>query len=91
MFRRTWLLQPALLEQAMGRQALALLVQLEAAVHVEEDRAEVTRALFRQHPDAAILTSFLGLGELAGARLLAEIGDDRRRFAAARRPPPAGR
>ena len=30
-FRRTWLQQPALVEQAMGRQALALLVQLEAA------------------------------------------------------------
>src|SRR5919204_6431888 len=83
-FRRTWLQQPALVEQAMGRQALALLVQLEAAAQAEEDLAEATRLLFRQHPDAAIFTSFPGLGELPGARLLAEIGDHRARFADAR-------
>ncbi|MGJ6970223.1 transposase, partial [Streptosporangium sp. G11] len=36
------------------------------------------------HPDHAIVTSFPGLGELTGARLFAEIGDDRTRFADAR-------
>ena len=36
---------------------------------------------FDQHPDAEIITSFPGLGPLTGARVLAEIGDDRSRFA----------
>jgi transposase len=36
------------------------------------------------HPDAEIITSFPGLGSLTGARVLAEIGDDRSRFADAR-------
>ena len=36
--------------------------------------------IFNQHPDAGIITSFPGLGPVAGARVLAEIGDDRSRF-----------
>ena len=39
---------------------------------------------FNQHPDAGIITSFPGLGPLTGARVLAETGDDRSRFADAR-------
>jgi transposase len=39
---------------------------------------------FAQHPDAATITSLPGLAALTGARLLAEIGDDRARFADAR-------
>ena len=35
---------------------------------------------FNQHPDAGIITSFPGIGALTGARVLAEIGDDRSRF-----------
>ena len=35
---------------------------------------------FNLHPDAGIITSFPGLGVLTGARVLAEIGDDRSRF-----------
>ncbi|GAA3510982.1 transposase [Streptosporangium album] len=40
----------------------------------------------RRHPltIAAIITSFPGLADLTGARVLAEIGDDRDRFADAR-------
>ncbi len=34
---------------------------------------------FREHPDHAIITSFPGLADLTGARVLAEIGDDRTR------------
>jgi len=37
-----------------------------------------------QHPDAEIITSLPGLESLTGARVLAEIGDDRSRFADAR-------
>lgn len=39
---------------------------------------------FPQHPDAEILLSFPGLGIQLTARVLAEIGDDRGRFADAR-------
>jgi transposase len=39
---------------------------------------------FNQHPDAGSITSFPRLGLLAGARVLAETGDDRSRFADAR-------
>jgi transposase len=39
---------------------------------------------FDTHPDAPIITSQPGLGALTGARVLAEIGDDRSRFRDAR-------
>lgn len=39
---------------------------------------------FPQHPDAEILLSFPGLGIQLAARVLAELGDDRARFADAR-------
>src|SRR5216684_5597739 len=83
-FRRTWLHQLPMVEEAMGRQALALLKQLEAAARAADDLAEATRLVFQQHPQMAIFTSFPGLGELPAARLLAEIGDDATRFADAR-------
>jgi transposase len=51
---------------------------------VRHELAEATRVAFQQHRDSAIFTSFPGLGELPSARLLAEIGDDRTRFADAR-------
>ncbi|MFD7045473.1 transposase [Rhodococcus jostii] len=45
---------------------------------------EAASEAFRQHPDHRVITSFPGLGEATGARVLAEIGDDRDRFADAR-------
>lgn len=76
--------QLPLVEQAMGRQALALVRQLEATCVSAEDLAEASVQAFETHPDAEIITSFPGLGPLSGARVLAEIGDDRSRFADAR-------
>jgi transposase len=46
--------------------------------------AEAAAQAFQQHPDHAIITSFPGLNDNLGARVLAEIGDDRARFADAR-------
>ncbi|MFI6313140.1 IS110 family transposase [Nocardia fusca] len=83
-FAGTYLQQPPQVEVAMGIQLTALLRQLDAAVTAAEDLAEAAIAHFEQHPDAKILTSFPGLGSLSGARVLAEIGDDRARFAHAR-------
>jgi hypothetical protein len=73
---RTWLHQLQMAEEAMGRQAQALLKQLEAAAQAPDDLAEATRLVFQQHPQMAIFTSFSGLGELPAARLPAEIGDN---------------
>jgi transposase len=77
--------QLPLVEQAMGRQTLALVRQLEAACASADDLAQAAAESFEKHPDAEIITSFPGLGALSGARVLAEIGDDRSRFADARR------
>jgi len=64
----------------MGRQALALLRQLDAACTSADDLEAAAIDSFNQHPDAGIITSFPGLGPLTGARVLGEIGDDRSRF-----------
>jgi transposase len=72
--------QLPLVEQAMGRQARALLHRLDAACQAADDLEQAATESFNQHPDAGIITSFPGLGSLTGARVLAEIGDDRSRF-----------
>jgi transposase len=79
-FRAPQMRQLPLVEQAMGRQALALLRQLDAACTSADDLEQATVQSFNLHPDAGIITSFPGLGALTGARVLAEIGDDRSRF-----------
>jgi len=79
-FRKEQMRQLPLVEQAMGRQALALLRQLDAACASADDLEAAATESFNQHPDAGIITSFPGLGPLAGARVLAETGDDRSRF-----------
>jgi hypothetical protein len=79
-----YLRQPPLVEQAMGHQAAALLRALDTACANAEELAAATEKAFDQHPDAEIITSLPGLGRLTGARVLAEIGDDRSRFADAR-------
>ncbi|MGW4519451.1 transposase, partial [Streptomyces sp. NPDC004393] len=76
--------QPALVEKAMGHQTRALLAQLETACQSCDELTHDTEELFLQHPDAEITTSFPGLAVLTGARILAEIGDDRTRFDTAR-------
>jgi len=82
--RQQQMRQLPLVEQAMGRQALALLRQLDAACQSADDLEAAATESFSRHPDAGIITSFPGVGALTGARLLAEIGDDRSRFKDAR-------
>jgi len=79
-FRVQQMRQLPLVEDAMGRQGLALLGQLDAACTAADDLEQAVTRSFNQHPDAGIITSFPGLGSLTGARVLAEIGDDRSRF-----------
>ena len=65
----------------MGRQALALLAMLDAACAGADELQQAAAEEFRKHPDYDIITSFPSLADLTGARVLAEIGDDRNRFA----------
>jgi transposase len=82
--RHPQLRQPPLIEEAMGLQVLALLAILDAACGNVERLGQATADAFRQHPDHQIISSFPGLGDTTGARILAEIGDDRGRFRDAR-------
>jgi transposase len=83
-FTGTYLHQPPVVEDAMGIHLTALLGQFDAACAAADALAEAAITHFERHPDAEIITSFPGLGNLAGARVLAEIGDDRSRFTDAR-------
>ena len=78
--RKEQMRQLPLVEEAMGRQATALLRQLDAACASAADLEAAATESFNQHPDAGIITSFPGIGAVTGARVLAEIGDDRSRF-----------
>ncbi len=79
-FRQSHMRQLPLVEDAMGRQTITLVRKLEIACTSADDLAQAAVESFEQHPDAQIITSFPGLGSLTGARVLAEIGDDRSRF-----------
>ena len=83
-FRGDYAHQPQIVEDALGRQMLALVGQLDAACTAADELAKAVEEVFPQHPDAEVITSFPGLGIQLGARVLAEIGDDRGRFADAR-------
>lgn len=83
-FARDQMRQLPLVEDAFGHQARALLRQLDAACVAADQLAEAAATAFHQHEDAAIITSFPGLSDVTGARVLAEIGDDRTRFTSAR-------
>ncbi|HEX8507931.1 MAG TPA: transposase, partial [Propionibacteriaceae bacterium] len=79
-FTTVHLQHPPIIEAAFGQQVHALLLQLDAACHAVDQLLQAAEDAFRQHPDATIITSFPGLGATTGARVLAEIGDDRQRF-----------
>lgn len=80
-FTAEQLRQPAAVEAAMGTAAAALVLGLEAAnAAVSGVEGALTGHLAR-HDDAAILSSLPGLGVVLTARLIAEFGDDRDRFA----------
>jgi transposase len=77
---RPQLRQLPLVENAMGRQAQALLATLNVECANADQLTEAAIEAFQKHPDYHIITSFPGLGDNTGARVLAEIGDDRNRF-----------
>jgi transposase len=65
----------------MGQQAFALLSTLDTECRNADQLIAAAAEAFQQHPNYEIITSFPSLADLTGARLLAEIGDDRTRFA----------
>jgi transposase len=72
--------QPPQVEAAYGfivASAVRLIAQLNT--QIAELQAVVAEG-FGRHPDAEILTSQPGLGPVLGARVLAEFGDDPRRY-----------
>jgi transposase len=59
--------------------------RLLLALNEQIDALEVeVKAHFRAHPDAEIYLSMPGIGEIVGARVLAEFGDDPERYADAK-------
>jgi transposase len=68
----------------MGARALRLLATPDAGCGSVEELSRACLEAFRQHPGHAVITSFPGLADLSGARVLAGPGDDRTRFADAR-------
>jgi transposase len=60
------------------RSLIAVITVLDEQIKVLQGQVE---AHFGQHPDAEIYLSQPGLGAILGARVLAEFGDDPRRYA----------
>ena len=76
--------QPAIVAAAYAvtvRAQVAILTTLNAQISTMEEQVE---AHFGQHPDAEIYLSQPGLGVVLGARVLAEFGDDKARYADAK-------
>jgi transposase len=67
-------------EQAMGVQLRGLIRQLDAVCATVIELEAAVEDAFGAHPDAAVVSSFPGLGPQLAARMLAEIGDDKTRF-----------
>lgn len=76
--------QPAVVAAAYAatvRAQVAILAVLNTQVDAMEEQVE---AHFGQHPDAEVYLSQPGLGVVLGARVLAEFGDDKNRYADAK-------
>ena len=66
---------------AVVRSLIAVITTLSEQVRALQGQVD---AHFSQHPDAEIIRSQPGLGPVLGARVLAEFGDDPRRYASAK-------
>jgi transposase len=82
--RAQYLGQPTVVTAAYAatvRAQVAILTVLGSEINTMEAQVE---AYFGQHPDAEVYLSQPGLGVVLGARVLAEFGDDKTRYADAR-------
>ena len=76
--------QPAIVTAAYAASARALIAVLATLNEQVTTLQGQVEAYFGQHPDAEIIVSQPGLGPVLGARVLAESGDDPRRYASAK-------
>lgn len=72
--------QDPMVEQAMRTETVTLLGVLDAICSSIDQLGAALTETFSQHPDYEVITSFPGLADVSRAIVLAEIGDDRRRF-----------
>jgi len=70
-------------EAALGQAATGLLAIIVAMQNAVEQLEKALSLEFDEHPLAPVLRSAPGLGPILAARVLAEVGDDRNRFASA--------
>ena len=75
--------QSAPVEEALGQTAAGLLGIIVAMQSAVEQLEQALATAFDDHPLAPVLRSAFGLGPILAARVLAEVGDDRSRFATA--------
>jgi hypothetical protein len=80
---------PHLAQPAALTEAYAASVRAQAAVITAlNEQARIMEAkvseLFRRHPDAGVYLSQPGIGDITGARILGEFGDDPGRYATAK-------
>lgn len=78
--RAEQLAAPEVVSEAYGEVVRALVGVIGGLNERIADLEAELGARFREHPDAEILRSLPGLGEVLGARVLAEFGDDRTRY-----------
>lgn len=71
---------PALIAQAFGTNVLATVSLLQEMNRQVAALEEELFSSFEKHPDAEILHSPAGLGQVLGPRVLAEFGDDPTRY-----------
>ncbi|MGW8452456.1 IS110 family transposase [Streptomyces niveus] len=83
-FRRPALRTHPTVEEARAMEMLGLLADLNHACMRAEKLARQAAAAFTAHPHHRTITSFPGIGDLLGSRILGEIGDDPTRFPDAR-------
>ncbi|MEE4544054.1 IS110 family transposase [Streptomyces sp. V4-01] len=83
-FRRPALRTHPVVEEARAAEVRGLLADLDHACARADDLARQAAKAFAAHPSYKIVTSFPGIGDLLGSRLLGEIGDHPQRFADAR-------
>jgi transposase len=78
--RAPWLRQPAAVQAAFAAIVSGQVRLIEALNAQINALGEVVAEHFGRHPDADLYTSQPGLGVILGARVLAEFGDDPKRY-----------
>jgi len=76
--------RPTVVASAYGATTTAAVGIITTINRQIDELAETLADSFRKHPDAAIYLSLPGIGDVVGARMLGEFGDDPNRYADAK-------